>query len=119
MGGQEEEGGRAHQKSRGDARLDSLDGGRAPLVRSLGGRVYRSVGKRRHLWFSAHLARSLALLPAISRPLSPSFRQVHRGRHQVRSKMPRARMRRRTGRTDGRNKAYLPRVVLMLARLGH
>ena len=93
MGGQEggREGGRAHQKSRGDARLDSLDDGGRPLppslVRSLGG----SIGRLASEGIFGSLPISLALLPAISRPLSPSsVRQVHRGRHQVRSKMPRA-----------------------------
>ena len=77
MGGQEEEGGRAHQKSRGDARLDSLDDGGRSFARSLAGRVYRSVGKRRHLWFSAHLARSLSCCPqSLALSLRPSVRSI-------------------------------------------
>ena len=83
MGGQEEEGGRAHQKSRGDARLDSLDDGGRSFARSLGGSIGRLASEGIFGSLPISLARSLALLPAISRPLSPSFRQVHRGRHQV------------------------------------
>ena len=100
-----EEGGRAHEKSRGDARLDSQDealslslplmwsvafGPPAVAVAVAHG---RSLGKRS---ISGPLPISPALLPAISRlpPPSLSFslplalHQVHRGRHQVRSKMP-------------------------------
>ena len=74
MGGQEEEGGRAHQKSRGDARLDSLDDGGRSFARSLGGSIGRLASEGIFGSLPISLARSLSCPQslALSLPVLPS-----------------------------------------------
>ena len=76
MGGQEEEGGRAHQKSRGDARLDSLDDGGRSFARSLGGSIGRLASEGIFGSLPISLARSLSCPQSLALSLRPSVRSI-------------------------------------------